>query len=199
MRKSSNTKTSGHIDHTEISPKASAKSGRIWRVLRNVLFVVLLAIFVLQIIVTALLGRNPELLVTKMPVRLLEITSDSMYPTVKTGDGVLETATAYAKLQTGDIITFYQGGDLITHEVIAVNEDGSLTTQGEANGIPDQPVTEADYVGKVHLILPGLSNFLSMSYGMERKAIWIALFLVILFGPEVIAKCYDQIAQRIAK
>lgn len=196
-RKNRNQQTDLKLN--KFNPKASANSGRIWRILRNVFFTVLLIIFMVQIVLTILLKVKSETAATKIPVRLLEITSDSMYPKIHTGDGVVETSADFTKLKTGDIITFYQSGDLVTHEIIEVNDDGTVTTQGKANAIPDQPVIEEMYAGKVQFILPGLSGFLSLSYGPVRKAIWIALFVVILFGPDIVSKLYDVIAERTKK
>lgn len=176
------------------SPKASANSRRIWHVLRNIAFVILLTLLILQILLTFSLQSDPEKLVDRMPFSLLEITSDSMYPKFHTGDGVLETKPDFSTLKTGDIITFYQSGELVTHEIVSVNEDGTVTTEGIANNIPDNPVTESVYAGKVLLILPGLSRFLSLTYGAGRKVIWIVLFIVILFGPELFSKLYDRVA-----
>lgn len=173
--------------------KASANSGRIWRVMRNVIFIVLLLVFVLQIVLTVWIQKSPEVLVKKMPVRLLEITSDSMYPKLKVGDGVVETNAEFSSLKTGDMVTFYQSGDLITHEVIAINEDGTIVTEGVANGIPDNAIAENAYVGKVAFRIPGLSRFLSLSYGTVRKVIWILLFIVIIFGPDLVSKVYDLV------
>lgn len=177
-------------------PKASANSGRIWRVLRTIIFWVFLVSFVLQIGTAVLLKAKPELLVKKMPVSLLEITSDSMYPKFKAGDGVLENHTKFDSLKKGDIITFYQSGELVTHEIISVNEDGTVTTEGLANGIPDIPVSEEKYAGKVIMVVPNLSGFLSLSYGFWRKLIWILLIVVILFGPDIFSKIYDEIQKK---
>lgn len=177
-------------------PKASANSGRIWRILRNICFWILLAVFVLQIVLTVYLHRNPEDLVKRMPVRMLEITSDSMYPVLRAGDGVLEISKEFSELQTGDMITFLQSGDMVTHEIISVNEDGTVTTEGLANGIPDAPVTRSRYVGKVVCRIPNLSVFLSLTYGPARKLIWVALFVVLLFGPEIFSRIYDLFYER---
>ena len=181
--------------HREI-PKASANSGRIWRVWRTIIFWVFLVIFVLQIGTAVLLKAKPELLVKKMPVSLLEITSDSMYPKFKAGDGVLENHADFDSLKKGDIITFYQSGELVTHEIISVNKDGTVTTEGLANGIPDIPVSEDKYSGKVILIIPNLSGFLSLSYGFWRKIIWILLIVVILFGSDIFSKIYDEVQKK---
>lgn len=179
--------------------KASAKSGRVWRILRNVCFVVLLAIFVLQLVLAVHLQRHPQDLVEKLPFRMLEVTSDSMYPKLRAGDGVFEIDTDFDQLVKGDLITFYQSGNLVTHEIISVNADNTVTTEGLANGIPDAPVSESVYVGKVLVKIPHLSGFLSLSSSAGRKALWIALFAVILFGPEIFSRLYDLFYERSKK
>lgn len=109
---------------------------------------------------------------------------------------MVEVNTEFQKLKEGDIITFLQSGEMVTHEIIEVNDNGTVTTRGLATEISDHPVDASNYVGRVVLVLPGLSGFLSMSHGALRKTIWIILFGVILFGPELISKVYDLIYEK---
>jgi len=110
-----------------------------------------------------------------------------MYPTLKNGDGIIETDADFGSLKSGDIITIYQDGEFVTHRVVSVNGDATVTTKGDANAYADAPINVNSYVGKVIIILPGFSGFLSLTEGW-RKIIWIAVIIFILFAPEIIFK-----------
>lgn len=169
-----------------------------WKIIQKVIFWILLVIFVIQLALSAMVAIRPQLILHTVPIRILEVTSDSMYPKFHTGDGLILGNTKYEDLQVGDIISYYQSGDLVTHEIVEIGNDGTITTEGLANGIPDNPITKEQYVGKVRVILPGFSWFLSLSYGPVRKAIWIALIIVICFGTEIFSWVYDKIEKAIS-
>ena len=67
----------------------------------------------------------------------LHIVSGSMEPTIRTGSIILSKRADFDTLQVGDVISYDNGSELITHRVIAINADGSLTAQGDANLQPD--------------------------------------------------------------
>ena len=167
-----------------------------WKILREIIFWILLIFLVMQIILTFMVNLTPKFLMKINPIQILEVTSDSMYPKFHTGDGLLIDRTAFDKLQKGDMVTFFADGNLVTHEIVEIGDDGTITTEGIANGIPDNPITKNEYVGKVRLIVPGFSKFLSMTYGPGRKALWIILVIVVCFGNEIFSVIYDWIGER---
>lgn len=167
-----------------------------WKILREIIFWILLIFLVMQVILTFMVNLTPKFLMKINPIQILEVTSDSMYPKFHTGDGLLIDRTAFDKLQKGDMVTFFADGNLVTHEIVEIGDDGTITTEGIANGIPDNPITKNEYVGKVRLIVPGFSKFLSMTYGPGRKALWIILVIVVCFGNEIFSVIYDWIGER---
>lgn len=86
--------------------------------------------------------------------RLFTIASESMFPTYKIGDVILIKETPVTKLNVGDDVT-YQGqrGNLIdkivTHRIIKIEENGTITTQGIANQYADPTITSSQLYGKV--------------------------------------------------
>ena len=55
----------------------------------------------------------------------------------------------------GDIILFSRGDDLIVHRIVAITDDGSYVTQGDANPSRDPlPVPPSKVYGKVVLVIP---------------------------------------------
>lgn len=87
------------------------------------------------------------------------VLSGSMEPTFSTGDLILvkETDT----IAVDDIVVYQQGSSLVVHRVIAL-EDGFVITQGDANNIPDDPITRSDVKGTVLTWVPGLGNAVAL-------------------------------------
>jgi hypothetical protein len=60
------------------------------------------------------------------------IYSDSMSPALRAGDAIVITP-APTRLQPGMIVTFEVAGDLVTHRIVEISEDGCIVTKGDAN------------------------------------------------------------------
>lgn len=99
------------------------------------------------------------------------------------GDLILVHDCDATKLQVNDIIAFMEGDYAVTHRIIAVNEDGSYTTQGDANNVQDAiPVTPDHVIGKFERRFQGLGNavlFIQSPKGMlVCIGIPLALFVI---------------------
>ena len=96
----------------------------------------------------ALIG-TPVLLVTTdtLPYRAYVVQTGSMAPTIPPQSLVIVEAGAYL---VGQVVTFHRQGTLTTHRLMAVNDDGTLTTKGDANETVDPfTVHPADVIGGV--------------------------------------------------
>ena len=69
------------------------------------------------------------------------VVSGSMEPSYMKGS-LLYVKEGAGGIQTGDAITFYRNGELVTHRVVEINTDEkTYTTKGDANQVNDvQPV-----------------------------------------------------------
>lgn len=101
----------------------------------------------------------------------LTILSSSMEPTYSPGDMVVTVPQdSYA---IGDVVTFQPvSGDptLVTHRIIAQStgdEGVSYVTQGDANGNEDEPLVEAQIMGKVLYHVPYVGH-VSLAVGEHR-------------------------------
>lgn len=85
---------------------------------------------------------------------ILRVASGSMEPTFYAGDYILVEKVPFEQLKKGDIIAFYSTDESIygmanTHRIVAVNDDGSFVTKGDANSIADDTlVLENKVIGK---------------------------------------------------
>ncbi len=118
----------------------------------------------------------------KLPLFVAEISNDSMYPQLRTGDCVLGATVPFSSIREGDTITYAYNGQWITHRVIRVNGDGSVTTKGLANVYEDGNITEREYIGKIYFRLPLYSTFLAFTEHWTGKLAWILLSFLLCFG-----------------
>jgi len=95
--------------------------------------------------ISSLFGRMP-----------MSVQSDSMLPTMKTGDLIIVKEADLYSLKVGDVITFYSIVDgrriLVTHRITEINEfenTRSFVTKGDNNPVEDSlPAYASDIVGK---------------------------------------------------
>jgi signal peptidase len=88
------------------------------------------------------------------------IASGSMTPTMEIGDIAIVISTDPTKIQVGDIIQYWQNGEMILHRVVDTYQAAGekiFVTQGDANNAPDpDPVLSNQIRGKLVLTIPKL-------------------------------------------
>ena len=121
-------------------------------------------------------------------IRPYIVTSGSMEPAIHIHSVCfVNERFPLADINTGDIISFRLGEDLlVTHRVTAI-ENGNYYTRGDANNTDDPtPVTEQNYIGKTILSIPGIGTLLTFLHtrtGISVAAVIVILLLVISFIP----------------
>ena len=74
-------------------------------------------IIIVIIILSVYAIRNRNVICENLPIRLLIVRSNSMYPTLKKGDVIL--IKKYNNYKQGDIVTYAEDSNyLITHRII---------------------------------------------------------------------------------
>jgi signal peptidase len=90
------------------------------------------------------------------------VLSGSMEPTMSAGDVVVVNAVAPSAIERGDVITFRDDRQRVTHRVVNVTqEDGQrqFVTKGDANEEADMtPVAAESVVGRVAVVLPFIGH-----------------------------------------
>lgn len=79
------------------------------------------------------------------------VLSGSMEPTFYTGD--LIVVRECESVAVDDIVVYQDGGSLVVHRVIALEGD-TVTTQGDANNAPDEPIPLSAVKGRVLFWIP---------------------------------------------
>lgn len=113
--------------------------------------------FIISFIVGSALGILGFMLVVKNNLidtsyRAYVVTSGSMEPAIKTGSIIITKAKPYYKI--GDIVTFKNAGNTVTHRIVDINLE-TITTQGDANDSPDLSTTPREnIIGGRFLVVP---------------------------------------------
>jgi len=128
------------------------------KVFRIILDVVAWLLLIFALLITLLVfasNKNNGIssLFGRMP---MSVQSDSMLPTMKTGDLIIVKEADLYSLKVGDVITFYSIVDgrriLVTHRITEINEfenTRSFVTKGDNNPVEDSlPAYASDIVGK---------------------------------------------------
>ena len=129
----------------------------------NIISSIILLILILIIIVIF----APKL----FSIEPMVVVSGSMEPSYMKGS-LLYVKESAGGIQTGDVITFYRNGELVTHRVVEINTDEkTYTTKGDANQVNDvQPVAWFDIP-----VLGYPASFLGTTQG---KLVFIVLLII---------------------
>jgi signal peptidase len=136
------------------------------------------------------LTRTDSTGVTRVAGRpVLTVLSDSMTPTFKAGDILVEESVdgRAADLRVGTVITFRVNGDLVSHRIIRVDSKGggvAYRTQGDANNTADTtPVRPDQVVGTYSRRIPNAGSALAAVQTPTGLALVILVTLVLLLAP----------------
>lgn len=87
------------------------------------------------------------------------VLSGSMEPALSTGDLLL--VVAREEYKTNEVVVFRDGRSAVVHRIIAMDGD-TVTTQGDANDLPDEPFLSELICGKVVLAIPLVGYLVSV-------------------------------------
>jgi signal peptidase I len=117
----------------------------------------------------------------------------SMFPWIRSGDLVFVRSFAYEQALRGDVVLFERAGRLFVHRVIRAaaaaaggGESGALITKGDALDAEDEPVTPAEFLGRVIRVHRGDRHIDMGSIGRVMMGRLIARFSrasFALYGP----------------
>lgn len=154
----------------EKKKKPENKAYRVFKIVKNVIFAVVLTFFVVLLIVVLTARINGET-PTLFGYTIYRVSSGSMEPYLKVGDVILSQECDPMTLKAGDVIT-YNGtsgdfaGKRVTHRVVkepylnSNNGDYYLLTKGDDNPVEDTPIKVSQVTGKMQ----GKIDFLTKIY-----------------------------------
>ena len=136
--------------------------------MKKLLYIVVFTILLifLSINIFSLLG------VSLFGVRLYKIGSGSMEPYLKVNDLIIIRESDDYKI--GNIVTFKNNGEYITHRIVSINGN-EVITKGDANNMNDEPITRDKIVGK---LIYKFHIFSFISYILYKRITWILVFVI---------------------
>ena len=108
----------------------------------------------------------------------LIVLSGSMEPTIKTGEVIVIHAQKDYKIK--DILTYREGGILVTHRIVDETET-TYTTRGDVNNTDDPPIKKTQAIGKTIFHIP----YLGKAILFVQSPIGLASVLAVLIGLKV--------------
>lgn len=164
-----NNKTEVNSASAETKPAATENKKDVKKILNTVVNIVLVVAIILAAVSTyvSFVSTSGNGVPSIFGVSVLSIQTDSMYPTLKMGDLIVDTTVRDAsKLRPGDIITYWtviEGQRVLnTHRINTINDGGSyfiFETSGDKLGTVDAlTVHESEIVGKYRFRIPGLGK-----------------------------------------
>ncbi len=144
------------------------------KIIRSSLYYIIILGLVL-FIVTNISGRV-ESIYKLTKVCSYTVLTGSMKPGINPGDIVMVKAVSIDEIESGDIVTFYKDGDIITHRAIKNDREGILTKGDNNNVLDNGQVISEDFIGKVNFVIPKLGYLLNPPYNM------LAISIIMLLG-----------------
>lgn len=132
---------------------------------------------IILIIISSINGKDFSILGYKAYI----VNTNSMEPTIKVGDIVIIKKVKAEKLNQGDVITFIQEGEVITHRITKIETEEKSTqyvTKGDNNNTEDTlKIKYEDIIGKEILTIPQLGKAMQL---LDSKIILLIIILIIL-------------------
>jgi hypothetical protein len=128
-----------------------------------------------QVSENALKGELAKEILRRFGTLRLQVTGQSMLPSIWPGDILLIERCAFGEIFTGDIVLCAREGRLFAHRVASADvdfESSRLVTQGDALPSPDAPVSAKEVLGKVSKIVrAGKSVEPPMAFTLKNRLV----------------------------
>lgn len=125
-------------------------------------------------------------------IKAFNVVSGSMTPTINIDDIIIVVPLADEDYAVGDIVTFNHSTDfIVTHRIVAINGDGTVTTRGDAVSQDDASDLEiSNIIGKVIVVLPNYGTYMDW----VKENIWICIIgiFVIYYSCSLITQLYNE-------
>ena len=131
----------------------------------------------------------------------LIVLTDSMYPTIESGDLIICNTAKAEDIQVGDVISFFDpagnGTSIVTHRVVEIlTADGkvSFRTRGDNNNTDDKdPVSADKLVGIYKSRIAGAGNVAMFMQSTTGLIVCVLLPIILLVGYDLIRRrAYDK-------
>lgn len=159
----------------------------------NLLYIIIIPIIIYDIILIAQSIVKPNVTPSIFGIKTFTIISSSMEPTFKIDDIIFVKKIDENQLQIGDIISFIQDKDIITHRIekIEKNEGGLVfITKGDANSTTDINKVKLSQIEGKYIFK--ISKVGKIFYILKNKVVFI-------IGTIILIICYIIENNKISK
>lgn len=168
--------------------KKHSKSSRF----KNIIRVLLLIVCGTVIGFNVYLANANGLVGNKLPMPFgygaAVVLSGSMEPELSKGDLIIVKQTDLFSMN--QVVVYQDGNSLVVHRIIELNDD-SVTTKGDANNTPDDPIETSRISGEVVLAIPYAGNIVEFIKTPVGTIIVIALAILLMELPRLKEKQKD--------
>ena len=166
------------------------KLNKFLTILGTVLCIVLVPILIINCTLIAKSVLNKDEVPSIGGYMPLIVLTDSMYPTIESGDLIICHTEDANDIEKGDIISFFDpagnGSSIVTHRVIEVtSQDGQVAfkTKGDGNNVEDQMLVPADKLVSVYQMrIAGAGNVAMFMQTTPGLVCCVGLPLALILG-----------------
>ena len=189
------------------TPEKHSGSGKLTAltIVGIILCVILLPILIINLTLIVKSYTNSEEVPSIAGVFPMIVLTDSMYPSIESGDLIICRTAEAENIQEGDVISFFDpmgsGTSVVTHrvlEVINVNGEISWRTKGDNNNAEDQVSVPADnLVGVYSSRIPSAGNVAMFMQTTPGLIVCVVCPIVLLVGYDMLRrKKHDKAKQQ---
>ena len=147
----------------------------------KLLYIIIIPIILYDIILIAQGILNPNSIPSIFGIKTFTIISGSMEPTFEIDDVIFVKEYNINELEKGDIISFVQGEDIITHRIDKIDKNEKETifiTKGDANNVTDTNKVKASQIeGKYIFKISKVGKILNI---LKNKVIFIIVIIILI-------------------
>lgn len=162
--------------------KASQNMYRIGKTISIILYIIIIPIIIINVTLIIKTCLNPNEIPDFFGFKSFVIVSESMEPTIITGDAIFVKKVAQEDLKVNDIISFQDSNSVNTHRIIEITEEDDAikyTTKGDNNQKEDKEKVTYDKIeGKYQFKINGFGKITEI---LKNKVTLIVLLIVLVF------------------
>lgn len=158
---------------------------KVFKWIGNVLLGILVIIAIISVITLINSKRTKDPIPTIGNYKFMAVLSNSMNPTFRVYDMIIDKKVPEGELKKGDVISFKEGESIVTHRIVEVQQkDGKslYKTKGDANNVEDERIVPyEDVVAKYVVSIPYMGLIVSQIKGpIGIGLIWLIFMYIII-------------------
>ena len=181
-------------DSGSTKERQKTRGGKLGTVFGTILCIILIPILIVNVTMIIKGVAHSEKYPTFLGYAPMIVLTDSMYPSIKSGDLIIIKTVDPEEVQVGDVISFFDPdsstNSVVTHRVVRIDRDNGLSfiTKGDANNAEDTPLPAANLVGRYQSLIPGAGSVAMFLQTTPGLVVCVALPMVLLIAYELIRR-----------